>query len=1140
MAILVIQRILCKDRASTFSKDQVHLHLHARPLPSVPRLVAGPAEMGPGSTWDFPENAEPRVKFSGKAWIDLCDTAGLDQHLGTIEVTPTSGAFEVEVGEAGRYVVRGFVIADPVAPAVSVVRDGLARTLPVKPVAASFETQYFLDKDETVPLVVEIGGHGLGSRSLDLEGDLFKYKPLSSPTGLQQRLADLKCDPGVIDGIIGRRTRAAIAKFQERHHLEPTGEADEATLDAIARAFDALEPTDLSGQRRGEALYVPDNEMREVTPAKQAKRSYREGEGQNTFNTNPIIEFISFGRSHRYFAQDYPRYAPGYHAQLLREARVLLSTIQSDYALLNDIVAGDGSLGAWMTFGLDSMKTRLMEVWAGKGEPPPKPEEYDPLSNRVLDHLGKLSKKGPDGYGEMHAAGLEFMRVRFELQRMHRRVFQRVDDLIKTAEQGQAGAEKIESTSFTLLDMYGQVRFLGNANGLALYRIGILMVRASARGAGGALADRSRQAIFRDAMDTARPEIVRILTDWLMANVKKRIVKIPGQATPSEQLVELSIKVSLLVAFDFLDWELFEVERLSKSERDQSMSKWWDRLEPKLFDEIVGGLLDLWKTSKVKGLDAPEQAFRKKVIETIFDVLRTVLSKLNVEIMAMRKVAEQENRSTLDCVMADFGPMVLRILKDSAQSMAESWVEGKAKGKIESVAGVTSDQKDKGERLTPQQVADLNSPQSLGKVVRDGLASIKAQLKAISAGAKTPAVATKATPTEPLAKSTGQDEDRGAAKLPPAALTESQEYAQPQPGDKASKLPRDQRQQVEITPNPAPRSQPRVVVVEVASETNGPERPAQVVTLAGKQLAKTRAKQKSRVITAAPAEPAGEVKQGDSEPPDGAGPPAKGGGGGDGGQDGGGGGPPGGGPPSGGDNDDEGRGPKPTRKWKGNTLKEAEVDVPHAKSKREMKRIQEALKLENNPDQAQKPSRYNEFVARHWLEQEMGGVAIGIEDKETVGALKLSGLTHAQLEAAGNAQVARLNKLIGRPQAAGTTTSPSNLKCGDFIVPSAQRKGEVAFGDSKGKNTDFVHALRQVVASYGMYRAAMEQNGETTPIKPRFYLIMPAGARPDPEELYIHNGRVFVGDTPLVIDGGEVQVVVIEERIVNRPASRDN
>ncbi len=49
----------------------------------------------------------------------------------------------------------------------------------------------------------------------------------------QRALAELGIDPGPVDGLMGRRTRAALEAFQKANDLEPTGRVDAATAEAL-------------------------------------------------------------------------------------------------------------------------------------------------------------------------------------------------------------------------------------------------------------------------------------------------------------------------------------------------------------------------------------------------------------------------------------------------------------------------------------------------------------------------------------------------------------------------------------------------------------------------------------------------------------------------------------------------------------------------------------------------------------------------------------------------------------------------------------------------------------------------------------------------------------------------------------------
>jgi len=78
----------------------------------------------------------------------------------------------------------------------------------------------------------------IAGRVLDLR--LGQLNPLDAPdqgvSGVQGRLANLGYHVGPADGIVGKRTRAALAVFQHDHGLEVTGKIDDATKKKLEEA----------------------------------------------------------------------------------------------------------------------------------------------------------------------------------------------------------------------------------------------------------------------------------------------------------------------------------------------------------------------------------------------------------------------------------------------------------------------------------------------------------------------------------------------------------------------------------------------------------------------------------------------------------------------------------------------------------------------------------------------------------------------------------------------------------------------------------------------------------------------------------------------------------------------------------------
>jgi peptidoglycan hydrolase-like protein with peptidoglycan-binding domain len=76
----------------------------------------------------------------------------------------------------------------------------------------------------------------------------FHFQPLSIDEAkeVQRALRREGVHPGPVDGVIGPATQAALAEYQRRHALAPTGEPDGATLARLrvgpAHARESTEP----------------------------------------------------------------------------------------------------------------------------------------------------------------------------------------------------------------------------------------------------------------------------------------------------------------------------------------------------------------------------------------------------------------------------------------------------------------------------------------------------------------------------------------------------------------------------------------------------------------------------------------------------------------------------------------------------------------------------------------------------------------------------------------------------------------------------------------------------------------------------------------------------------------------------------
>lgn len=144
--------------------------------------------------------------------------------------------FQVKTGAAPRFTVA----RPPSRLRLELRRDGKPRANePFVLVVDGREARGTTDGDGRVDQPIPAGAAkatltvGEGEDRATYELALRALDPVTEPTGIQARLANLGYDAGPADGAVGPRTRAAVAAFQRDEGLEATGEADAATQDAL-------------------------------------------------------------------------------------------------------------------------------------------------------------------------------------------------------------------------------------------------------------------------------------------------------------------------------------------------------------------------------------------------------------------------------------------------------------------------------------------------------------------------------------------------------------------------------------------------------------------------------------------------------------------------------------------------------------------------------------------------------------------------------------------------------------------------------------------------------------------------------------------------------------------------------------------
>ncbi len=105
--------------------------------------------------------------------------------------------------------------------------------------------QGFLDKNGEVDIELKqssgeadfkIWPFGEAAEAVEWKLSLGLLPNIDSLQGVQARLNNLGMNAGLVDGIMGRQTRAALKRFQRKHGLQASGELEPKTRKVLLKA----------------------------------------------------------------------------------------------------------------------------------------------------------------------------------------------------------------------------------------------------------------------------------------------------------------------------------------------------------------------------------------------------------------------------------------------------------------------------------------------------------------------------------------------------------------------------------------------------------------------------------------------------------------------------------------------------------------------------------------------------------------------------------------------------------------------------------------------------------------------------------------------------------------------------------------
>jgi len=294
----------------------------------------------------------------------------------------------------------------------------------------------------------------------------------------------------------------------------------------------------------------PDSGYPDLNKEQLANRSNgaeKSGDSAKAQKLPHIVEFVSYGRVHYYPKSLYADIAPVWRERLIEEARHLSASIVGSFRLYQSFLLGaTDEEDTDFKKGLGAIFHETSRIVGGASRPFD-PNEYTKLLSRI-----KLIEWFGDDYtyADLHKAGVEMERIRHRQRYLDGKFAAYRNQVIEGAETTLEGLKTTEATAFEVLDVYAQVKGVGNPALTAKYRIAVLLVRTAARSTGESLADSKVVKILETTLDTLAEGIPPILVDLLMGKKISPYLEKNTMKEKIKKVVELYVKLHLKLVSD--------------------------------------------------------------------------------------------------------------------------------------------------------------------------------------------------------------------------------------------------------------------------------------------------------------------------------------------------------------------------------------------------------------------------------------------------------------------------------------------------------------------------------------------------------------------------------------------------------------
>lgn len=399
----------------------------------------------------------------------------------------------------------------------------------------------------------------------------------------------------------------------------------------------------------------------------------------------PPLEIVIFGKIHYVTREEFHEQAPKYLEMLHKELLVLQDALTSSKTIYrewaNPEIDGLPGLVDWLVAkqvqGYSALKTIYTKDYE-RGIMPPI-EEYDELIVR----LEKLAKKFTEPqpvltYRNILDIGSQFALIREDHKDLEKRIGKYREGAITTAEQTTKALEITESASFQVLNLVPTITLMDPLREAA-YKIGLVVMRASARSLGAALA---RTSIARELCGVLKADVPGLVVDLVTLPLSKMpAFRAKGTIFKEsilfaiQQVVEATCDVMILVSEKGTNIAQEDLERLLMNRLTSAIAK--------IASLFLGG----------RPLDSATKKWIKSLVESTVNTLWR-------DYQTAKDTARNEKRDVWEVFMADIGWTIVKIIQGTLVGAVQRNVHAGADYAVRD--GVTED---KGEAFVREQAA---------------------------------------------------------------------------------------------------------------------------------------------------------------------------------------------------------------------------------------------------------------------------------------------------------------------------------------------------------------------------------------------------------------------------------------------------